>query len=190
METTATNVNIKQESIKNGLIMAAVSIVLFLFTNYVLPDMMGSTIMFIGQMIVGLLIAIALILDMRKKIGGYWTFGQALTHIFVMFMISAVVVYFFTIAFGKYIDTTYPERMKAIIYEKTEGMLKSMNMDQDDIDEAMRKQSADMEKQFDPSFSQMVVGLGIQLVMYFIGALIFAAIFKKSPPPHLQFDEE
>ena len=181
--------NLRQESIKNGLIMAAVSIVIFLFMNYVLPDMMGSTIMSVLQIVIGIGLAIALTIDLRKKAGGYWSFSQALLHIFVMFMISAVVVYFFTIVFGKYIDTTYPERMKEMIYSKTEQMLNSFGMEQDKIDEAMSNQAEKLEQQFNPTFSQMIVGLGIQLVMYFVGALIFAAIFKKNKPLYLEVEE-
>jgi len=182
MEATATTVNIKQESIKNGFIMAAITIVIFLVMNYILPEMQGSFVMLGLQLLIGLAVSIALCLDMRKKVGGYWTFSEALLHIFIMFMISAVVVYLFTLAFGKYIDTTYPERMKEMITAKTGDMLKSLHMDDDKIAEAMAKQSEDMEKQFNPNFSQIIVALGIQLVMYFIGALIFAAIFKKNKP--------
>ncbi len=69
-----------------------------------------------------------------------------------------------------------------MISSKTEGMLKSLHMEDEKIAEAMAKQNEDLEKQFNPTFSQVVVALGIQLVMYFIGALIFAAIFKKQKP--------
>jgi len=181
--------NLKQESFKNGFIMAGVSIVLFLFMNYVFPDQMGSFLMLGLQLVIGLGLSITLCLDMRKKAGGYWTFSEALLHIFVMFIISAVIVYLFTIAFGKFIDTTYPVRMKEMIGAKTESMLKSLGVTDDKLDEAMAQQEKDMEKQFNPNFSQMVVGLGIQLVMYFIGALIFAAIFKK-PKPAFQSMED
>jgi hypothetical protein len=180
METTNATVNIKQEAIKNGFVMAGISIVIFLVMNYILPEMQGSFIVLGVQLLIGLAISVALCLDMRKKVGGYWTFSEALLHIFVMFMISAVVVYFFTLLFGRYIDTTYPERMKEMIGSKTEAMLKSLHLDDDKIAEAMAKQEEDMEKQFNPTFSQAIVALGIQLVMFFIGALIFAAIFKKA----------
>jgi hypothetical protein len=180
--TTEPLANLKKESFKNGLIMAGVSIVLFLFMNYVLPEQMGSFLMLGLQLTIGLGLSVVLCLDMRKKAGGYWTFGEALLHIFVMFIISAVIVYLFTIAFGKFIDTTYPVRMKEMIGAKTESMLKSLGVTEDKLAEAMAKQKQDMEKQFSPNFSQMIVGLGIQLVMYFIGALIFAAIFKKTRP--------
>ena len=179
-------VNIRQEAIKNGLIMAGVNIVIFLVVNYVIPDLMGSIVLGVIQVVIGISIAVALILDMRKKIGGYWIFSQALLHIFVMFIISATIVYIFTILFGKFIDTTYPERMAALMTEKMQGMFESLGMDQDKIAEALEKQNAEMEKQFNPSFGQAVVGLGIQAAMYFVGALIFAAIFKRNPPVKLE----
>ena len=183
METTENKtVNLRGEAIKNGLIMAVVSIVIFLVTNYVLPDMMGSMVISTFTILVGLGLAVFFCIDMRKKAGGYWTFSEALLHIFIMFLISAGIVYIFTIIFGKYIDPTYPERMKEMISTKTEEMLSKFGMDESKMDEMKQKQAQQLEEQFNPSFFQAIVGFGIQAIMYGIGALIFAAIFKKTKP--------
>lgn len=173
---------LRSEAIKNGLIMAAVSIVIFLVTNYVFPDMMGSMLITAFTVIIGLALSIFFCLDMRKKAGGYWTFSEALLHIFIMFLISAGVVYVFTIIFGKYIDPTYAERMKELISSKTEEMLSQFGIDESKMDEMKEKQAQQLEEQFNPTFFQAIVGFGIQAIMYGIGALIFAAIFKKVRP--------
>ncbi|MCY1544638.1 hypothetical protein D9M68_805370 [compost metagenome] len=132
--------------------------------------------------LINIAFAVFFCLDMRKKAGGYWTFGEALWKIFVMFLLSAAILYIFTILFGKYIDTTYPVKMKELVSEKTESMLKSLGMDEGAMEEAMAKNSEQLEKQFNPDFFQAVIALGITAVMYFIGALIFALIFKKNNP--------
>lgn len=179
---------LRSEAIKNGVIMAAVSIVIFLVTNYVLPEMMGSTALSILNIVVGIALAVFFILDMRKKAGGYWTFSEALLHIFIMFLVSAAIVYVFTIVFGKFIDPTYPERMKELIAGKTEEMLSSLGVDESRMEEMTATQAAQMESQFNPTFSQAIVGFGIQAIMYGIGAMIFAAIFKKSKPLFISED--
>lgn len=172
----------RSEAIKNGIIMATVSLVIFLLVNYVLPDMMGSTLLSILNIVVGISLAVFFSLDMRKKAGGYWTFSEALLHIFMMFLVSAAIVYVFTILFGKFIDTTYPERMKELIAGKTENMLANLGVDESKMDEMMAVQNSQMESQFNPTFFQSIVGFGIQAIMYGIGAMIFAAIFKKNRP--------
>lgn len=177
-----TPVNLRGEAIKNGIIMAVVSIVLFLVTNYVLPDLMGSTLISALTMLIGLALAIFFSIDMRKKAGGYWSLTEALLHIFIMFIISAGIVYVFTIIFSKYIDPTYSVRMKELIADKTEAMLSKMGIDETKLDEMKEVQAEKLEKQFNPSFFEAIVGFGIQTIMYGIGALIFAAIFKKTRP--------
>ena len=182
-------VNLRGEAIKNGVIMAVISIVIFLVTNYVMPDMMGSGLISGVSLVIGIALAVFFCLDMRKKAGGYWTFSDALMHIFIMFLISAGIVYVFTIVFGKYIDTTYPVRMKEMISEKTAHMLSSMGIDESKVEEMKEVQAEKMESQFNPTFFQAIVGFGIQAIMYGIGALIFAAIFKKPKPLFFQQEE-
>lgn len=184
METNALNQNglLRSEAIKNGIIMAVVSLVIFLAINYTVPDLMGSTALSILNIVVGIALAVFFSLDMRKKAGGYWTFSEALLHIFIMFLVSAAIVYVFTILFGKFIDPTYPERMKELIAGKTEDMLTKLGVDDSRMEEMIATQNQQMESQFNPTFFQAIVGFGIQAIMYGIGAMIFAAIFKKARP--------
>jgi FlaA1/EpsC-like NDP-sugar epimerase len=175
-------VNLKNEAFKNGFIMAIVSIVIFLVTNYVMPELQGSTWLSVLTVVIGIALAVFFCLDMRKKAGGFWTFSEALKHIFIMFILSAGIVYIFTILFGKYIDPTYPVRMKAMIMDSTESMLSKFGMDESKMDEALRNQSEKMDKQLNPSFGDAIAGFGIQAIFYAVGALIFAAIFKKTRP--------
>jgi hypothetical protein len=180
METNT--VNLKTEALKNGVIWGIISIVIFLVVWYVAPSLMGGYIYTGITFLIGLALAIFFCLDMRKKAGAYWSFGDALWNIFVMFLMSVLIIYVFTIIFGKFIDTSYPVKMKELTMEKTESMLQSLGLGEQEIAETMEKTSESMEKQFNPSFMQAVVGFGIASIFYFIGALIFAAIFKRSNP--------
>jgi hypothetical protein len=183
-------VNLKREALKNGAIWGAINIVIFLVTWYVMPSLMSSYFYSGLLMVIGILLAVFFCIDMRKKAGGYWTFSEALWNIFVMFVLSMGIFYVFGIVFGKYIDPTYPTTMKELVMTKTETTLKSMGMDETVTAEAMEKTSENLDKQFTPNFSQAVVGFGIAAVVYFIGALIFALIFKRSNPNPFAFQEE
>ncbi len=180
METTT--INIKQEALKNGLIWGAVNIVIFLVTWYVMPQLMSSFVYSTITFLIGIALAIFFCLDMRKKVGGYWTFGEALWPIFVTFILGIAIVFVFNILFGKYVDTSYPTTMKEIVLSKTESTLKSFGIDDSKLDEAMQKTRENLDKQFTPSFTQAIRGFGIAAIMYFIGAVIFALIFKRTQP--------
>lgn len=181
METTQT-FNLKTEALKNGAIWGAINIVIFLVTWYIMPSLMSSYWYAGLTILVGIALAVFFCLDLRKKAGGYWTFGEALWPIFAMFLTAMAMVFVFTIVFGKFIDPTYPVKMKELTMQSTEKMLNSMGMSGDDLDKALASAAESSDKQFSPTFSQAVQGFGIAAILYFIGALIFALIFKKANP--------
>lgn len=190
METTQT-FNVKAEALKNGAIWGAVNIVIFLVTWYIMPSLMSSYWYAGLTVLVGIGLAVFFCLDLRKKAGGYWTFGQALWPIFAMFLTAMALVFVFTIVFGKFIDPTYPEKMKELSLQSSEKMMNSMGVSGEDLDKAMAGASESLDKQFSPTFAQAVQGFGIAAILYFIGALIFALIFKKSNPnPWAPAEEE
>lgn len=181
METTQT-FNLKAEALKNGAIWGAINIVIFLVTWYIMPSLMSSYWYAGLTILVGIALAVFFCLDLRKKAGGYWTFGEALWPIFAMFLTAMALVFVFTIVFGKFIDTTYPEKMKELSLQSSEKMMRSMGMADDDLEKAMAGASESLDKQFSPTIAQAVQGFGIAAILYFIGALIFALIFKKANP--------
>lgn len=190
METT-TNFNLKAEALKNGAIWGAINIVIFLVTWYIMPSLMSSYFYAGITIVIGIALAVFFCLDLRKKAGGYWSFGEALWPIFAMFLTSMALVFVFTIVFGKFIDPSYPVKMKELSLESTEKMMNSMGVSGDDLDKAMAGASESLDKQFSPTFAQAVQGFGIAAILYFIGALIFALIFKRSNPnPFAPVDDD
>ena len=140
--------------------------------------------------LVGIALAVFFCLDLRKKAGGYWTFGEALWPIFAMFLTAMALVFVFTIVFGKYIDPTYPAKMIELTLQNSEKMMSSLGMSEDDMEKAMAATTESLNKQFSPTFGQAVQSFGIVAIMYFIGALIFALIFKKNNPNPWGLSEE
>ncbi|MGF1923357.1 MAG: DUF4199 domain-containing protein [Bacteroidia bacterium] len=180
MEST---VNLKKEALKNGAIWGAINIVIFLVTWYIMPSLMSSY----GYLAITVIIAILLIVyfctEMRKKAGGYWSFSEALWPIVGMFLMNMTIVFVFTIVFGKFIDPTYPVKMKEMSMESMEKMMESIGGgDEAMMAEQMRNADERFEKQFNPNFKEMIFQYGLAAVMYFVFALIFALIFKKNNP--------
>jgi hypothetical protein len=182
MEEKQTEANVKNVALRNGLIWGVINIVIFLTIYYVVPDMMSSYALAGIQLLIGIGLAVFFTLELRKAAGGYWTFKSALLNIFIMFLISMAISYVFTVVFGKFIDPSYPGKMKELVMAKTESTLKSVGMQESQIEEAMEKTKENLQKQFNPTFSQMISGFGVSAIFYFVGALIFALIFKKERP--------
>ncbi len=180
--TTIDTTAVRSAALKNGLIWGIISIVLFLVYYYIAPELLSSWIGSTITFLVGIGLAVFFTLDLRKRAGGYWSFSQALLNIFIMFLVSTAVSYFFTIIFGKYLEPGYVGTMKEIIMAGTESTFKSIGMEASQLEKSMSNMSKELDKTLNPNFSQMVVGFGISATLYFIGALIFAAIFKKERP--------
>ncbi|MEJ5996218.1 DUF4199 domain-containing protein [Pedobacter sp. Du54] len=191
MEATATKVNLKTEALKNGAIWGVINIVLFAVVWYGMPSLMSSYVYVGITVVIGILLAVFFCIDLRKKAGGYWSFSEALWPILAMFLTNMTIVLVFTLVFGKVIDPTYPVKMKEVSMAGTEKMMSSMGMDESQLQEAMAKTEERLDKQFNPSVGDFIFQYGMSAVFYFIGALIFAAIFKKANPnPWSEQEEE
>lgn len=188
METVSTN--LKKDAVMSGLIWGVIDIVLLLLVYYVAFSFMGSTWYSVTKMILAIALAVFFTRDLRNKAGGFWTFSQALKHIFIMFMVSAILVAVFTFMFGKFIDPSYPVKMKELISTSTMELYENMGMTGDALDQANTALDEQLEKQYNPTVSQAIVAFGIIGIFYFIGALIFAAIFKRNPPMFIEEEEE
>ncbi len=174
--------NAKKIAINNALIWAVINIIIFLLVYYAAPSLLGNFAWGFVQLAIGIGLAIYFTLDLRKKIGGYWSFKEALSNIFVMFIVQVVVVTLFTTAFAKWIEPTYADTMREISLNATTKMAETFSSDQEVIDKMIEEAEKSIEKQVNPGFLDVIQGLAIAAIFYFIGALIFAAIFKRNPP--------
>ena len=174
--------DLKPAAVKNGLIWAAINIIVFLLVFYAAPSLMGNFAYGIVQFAIGIGLAIYFTLDLRKKAGGYWSFREALSGIFTTFFVQTVVLTLFTVVFAKWIEPTYADVVREITLNTTTRMAEQLSNDQDQIDEIIEQAEQSIEKQVNPGFKDVLQGLAINAIMYFVAALIFAAIFKRERP--------
>ncbi|WP_257670616.1 DUF4199 domain-containing protein [Parapedobacter tibetensis] len=182
--------NAKKIAINNALIWAVINIIIFLLIYYASPSLMGNFAYAFIQLAIAIGLAIYFTLDLRKKIGGYWSFREALGNIFLMFIVQVIVVTLVTTAFGKWIEPGYADTMREISLNATTKMAETFSSDQEQIDKIIEEAEKSIEKQVNPSFMDLVKSLAIAAIFYFIGALIFAAIFKRTAPVFAPVDEE
>ena len=189
LNTTFPADEVKKEGIKYGVYLGIISLVISIVSMYMLVNSSNFKVssMITGGvtlvLTIGLSVYFAVLL--RKVAGGFWNFSQALKGIFVMLAISVVISVVGTSLF----NAVNPEPQQ-IVFDKTINLaietMEGLGADDDVID----KQVADLEQERDAlrefSFGKSAQGLGVSLIMYFIFALILAAILKREKPVFLR----
>lgn len=174
--------NLNKAASTNGVIIGILSTVIGVVTYYVFPSLLGSMSFGIGTLVVSLLIYIFFTIDLRKKIGGYWNFKEALKGIFLMSFIAGLVYSLANVVFYKFIEPGAFEKIAGFMESGMSQTFENMGMEQEKIDETVAKQIEGIKAQYDPTFAQFFKNLGIAVIIQFVMSLIFAAIFKKETP--------
>lgn len=183
------NANVRKIAITNALIWAVINIIIFLLAYYAAPTLMANPTFGFITIAIGIGLAIYFTLDLRKKIGGYWSFREALGNIFLMFFVQMVIYTAFATAFAKWIEPEYANMMRDATLNATTKMAEAFSSDQEVIDKMIEEAEKNVEKQVNPGFMDFIQGLAIAAIFYFIGALIFAAIFKRERPVFAPVEE-
>lgn len=176
------SVSAKSLAFKFGLIWAAINIVILLLIYYAVPQLIGTWKQSTVQMVVGIGLAIYFTLEIRKQIGGFWTYREAISTIFVLFITPSIIVFFFSLAFGKWIEPRYNDIISEATLNATTELMEKISSDQDVIDETIAETEVALERQLNPSFFDMIKSIGFSVLIYFIFSLIWAAIFKRDKP--------
>ncbi|MFI5163208.1 MAG: DUF4199 domain-containing protein [Sphingobacteriales bacterium] len=178
---------IKKNGFNSGVLLGVIILVLGIFTFYLITGMTTSLVVVIGgPIILSVLVPIALAvffcIGLRKKIGGFWTFKQAVTGIFIMFFTAYVIQAVFSdLIFAKFVEPQMVEKVDNAVMSATKTMMEKANTPQETIDSKV----ADMQKQFDDqknvTMGKTISGILISILFRFVFALIFAAMFKREP---------
>ena len=180
----ATN-NVRKKAVINGVILGVISFVLSIISLYFSKSatsiVTSSVINIIVSYAVFIAIAVFFILQLRKANGGYWDFSTALKNIFIMLAITATIGLIGINIF----NMVYPSLQVEAI-ENTQNltieMMEANNMPDEQIDATLEMLDQQKEALGSLSIGQILKGLAVSLLLYFVLALIFAAIFKKEKP--------
>jgi len=174
-------------SIRNGLLIGGISIVLSLIFWVVNPLLQyTNTWVSLLMLVVVILLLVVLGTEVRKAVGGYWTFGEAFKSLFITSVLTAVLSVVFGFILLKFIDPTLPARVTEAVQANLGERFSNSGMSQDKIDEINKS----LEGKFDPTFKNIATNLGIGIVVYIIIDLIIAAIIKKNPPIVMIVEED
>lgn len=180
---------VKKEGIKYGVYLGIISLVVSIVSMYLLVS--SSDFKMISMIAGGASLVVMIALTayfavlLRTVAGGFWTFSQALKGIFTMLAIAVIIS-----SIGSAVFNVIVPEPQQVVFDKTINLtietMESMGVGEDLID----KQVADLEKTRDElrtfSVGQTLKGLGVNLIMYFVFALILAAILKREKPAFLK----
>lgn len=177
---------IKKYGFKNGLVLGVLTTLLNISSFYLITAAAISPILFISAPIVfrafiPILAIIYLSFNIRKKVGGLWTFKQATTGIFIM-LITAYMINLVgkDLVFDKVIEPNGVQKTQvAAINAKTTNM-KEKGYSQDKINASV----ADMKKDFIQtdtfSIGSFITGNAFIILFLFVFALIFASLIRNA----------
>jgi hypothetical protein len=177
-------------SVNNGLVIAVIGIAIQLLTFYAAPEMLGATWFGIVTGIIVLGVYILFTLDMRKKVGGYWTFKEALKGLFLMSIVANFTSTAFNYVFYKFIEPGAYDKVVGYVSAGLTTTYEKMGMSQDQIDKAMESVVKNLKAQYLPEPLDLLKTVGILILLGVVLSLIFAAIFKKNPPMFTTIEEE
>jgi hypothetical protein len=168
---------IRRASTIRGLILGVVLLAVSILSFYMLTADTGSAWLIVfSPIIFSVFIPIVIVLlfcfNLRKNIGGYWTFRQAVTGIFIMFVLSYVIqVIGRDVVFARVIEPDMVSKTQTAMLKATTTMLKKGGADQATIDQNI-------------TVGSIIQGYIITVIFLFVFAVIFGAILKKNPPEY------
>lgn len=185
-EVVLDQTELKKGGAVNGLIFGMIVLLAGIISVYMLANTANFALVVATPLVVSLLVPLAaavfLTLNLRKRIGGYWTLRQATTGIFIMFIVAYT---FSTVGNFVFYEISGPglkAETKENLVKVTTSFLERQGANQDEIDASVDKVNAGFAESVELSTGQIIQGYLQAIIIIFVAALIFAAIFKKEPP--------
>lgn len=177
-------------ALANGITIAIITIAIQLVTYYAAPQLLGATWYGIVITIISIAVYVFFSLDLRKKVGGFWSFKEALSGIFIMSLIANLASSVFNFVFYRFIEPGAYDKVKGFVADGMTATFEKMGMSGDALDEAIENAEKSLKAQYMPSIGDFFKNLAIAIIVGFVLSLIFAAILKKEEPMFAQVDEE
>jgi len=185
---------LKKQGALLGCALGVLMIVLTIVPMYYFVSSSSFWMVIIGPVITGfffpLILAIIFAFNLRNKVGGYWNFREAVTGIFIMLLVAAVISSAAGFVFEKAIQPDMRERYLRNIENNTINYMENAGVDAEQIDKQMEKLDQEIEKAGDASIWTTLSGFGVYVIIVFVIALTLGAILKKEKPIFNVIDQD
>ncbi|HWZ04040.1 MAG TPA: DUF4199 domain-containing protein [Mucilaginibacter sp.] len=177
---------IKVNGVKNGLLLGIVYSAIQILYFYYITKMADSAFLLIsGRVVFPLLLPILSViyfcLNSRKKIGGFWTFKQATTGIFIMLCVAYIVYTLgVSLLFNKVIEPNNIQKTEAAIISKKTAIMKQSGVKQKDIDAAIADTKKDFGEDKPATLFYIIFENGMAILFLFVFAILFASMIRNA----------
>jgi len=182
---------IKVNGIKTGILLGLVITALSITSYYFITSISNSPVLFVaGPIVFSIFIPILLVVffsfNQRKRVGGFWTFKQATTGIFVMLLTA----YFLQLVgkdliFDKLIEPNNVANTQKVALAAKAEIMKQRGAKQADIDKSLNDLKDEFSRQKNISIGGTAQSIVFSTLFAFVFAIIFASLFKKDPPGYI-----
>nr|WP_294793440.1 DUF4199 domain-containing protein [uncultured Mucilaginibacter sp.] len=178
---------IKKKALEKGIVLGIILLVAGIFSYYFITGMTDNMWLItfaplLISVLIPLIVAIFLSIGLRKEIGGFWVFRQAVTGIFIMFFVANLLSFIGRdLIFAKVVEPNMVENMQTAMVNSVSAMLEKSGQEQSEIDKKIDDMNQQFEKQKNPTVGSIIQSQLIAIIFLFVLALIFAAIFKRDP---------
>ncbi|MHB8207391.1 DUF4199 domain-containing protein [Mucilaginibacter sp.] len=189
--------NVKKKGLVKGLILGCIVVILNILSFYYMTGTVESHPLlvlpgsFILTIVIPLITIILFTLNIRGSIGGYWSFRQAVTAIFIMLFTTYIMLTIGRdILFVKLVEPNMVQKIGAVMVESRmrKDQLDGMSSAQIIQDLAFEKKNFSV--QVDNGQWAIVESIPENILITFVLAIMLAAIFKKERPFLVEKTEE
>jgi uncharacterized membrane protein (DUF106 family) len=168
----------KDIAVKWGIITALVACVIITvgFKFVLAQSYFGFLALMFANFLVILILAGMAAVAQRKAMGGYISFKDAFSTIFIVLLIATVLHSLYGVLYAKYIDPDSVTRMK----EATLSFLEGMKTPQEKLDETAAEFDRQQKVGMQPA--QLALSTAKNLILYSLFGMIPAAIVKRKRP--------
>ena len=184
MSTITQTTSADKLSLMHGLLISLISVVLSV-VFWLIDPLLQFTSWWLGLLTFAVVIVLLIVLaiDIRKKIGGFWSFGEAFKSLFIMSAIIITINTAYSFVLFKFIDPDLPEKVNTVMIDKMNTALSNAGLDQAKIDESTKSfTNGEFKAKLEPNLKNEAMALGGGLLFYVIVDLIVAASIKKTAP--------
>ena len=138
---------------------------------------------FILTIVIPLITIILFTLNIRKSIGGYWSFRQAVTSIFIMLFTTYIMLTIGRdILFVKLVEPNMVQKIGAVMVESRMRKDQLDGMSQAQITQDLAFEKKNFNVQADNGQWAIVESIPENILITFVLAVMLSAIFKKERP--------
>ncbi|MDP9077173.1 MAG: DUF4199 domain-containing protein [Bacteroidota bacterium] len=179
---------IKINGVKNGLLLGVIVTALSIISYYFITAANQSPALFVAAPIffsvfIPIFCVVFFCFNSRKNIGGYWTFKQATTGIFTMFIVAYLIQFVAKdIVFDKFIEPGGIQKTQIAAINAKATILKQRGENPKAVESNIADMKKDFAQQQHITIGSTIQGVVISILFIFLLALIFGSLFKKDPP--------